>query len=155
MDNRQLIKELLNLSDEALNKIDRPGMTGEHRKVAEHYANGGEVEFLCPFGDGWRDIDPDFNAAGAEYRMLIKRKMILVGDAGVPVPAPEVEVPGLGGEYFVPDGTQESHVYRYTWGGDDHDFRCLRRGLVYLDKNAAQQRERSRLAYRHVDEKVD
>lgn len=40
MNNRELIKELLKLNDEALKEIGRTGMTGEGRKVAEHYVGG-------------------------------------------------------------------------------------------------------------------
>lgn len=44
MDNRELIKELLTLSDEALLAIGRQGMAGDGRRVAEYYANGGSGE---------------------------------------------------------------------------------------------------------------
>jgi len=89
--------------------------------------------------------DPDF-AGACEYRLA--PRTILVN--GVEVPSPEKVSPEVGATYYVPDQSEESLAYGFSWGDDEMDARFLERGLVYLDKESAIARAKAMLIAQEV-----
>jgi hypothetical protein len=147
MDNRELIKELLKLSDEALKHMHRPGMAGEGRKVAEHYANGGLV-YLFDTASRWVDCClPSFRSVPERYR--IKQKKIKVND--VEVPAPESEPVHFGQEYYVASPAEGDGYVRYAWAHDESDHLFLEHGLIHLVKENAIQHTEAMLKREEVE----
>lgn len=150
MNNRELIKELLQLSDETLKALGYHGMTGEHgRKVAEHYVNGGEVLYDRTIGYDRTTIEtPSFRRPANCY--TIPRKMILVN--GIEVPAPESEDLEVGQHFYVPANEHEEYYYYpNSWDGCDFDLCVLERGLVYLCPEDAEARCKAMLKYEEVE----
>lgn len=152
MNNREFIRELLNLSDEALVELGRQGMTGDGRKVAEHYANGGEVEIkaISEPGKWLLAFVLDFDSPSECYRA--KRKMIRVN--GVEVPAPETEVPAHGTTYYMPnmDNIRDTpYCIRTSWHNCNAYLQRLSDGLVYLNKEDAEARARAMLKFEVVE----
>ena len=92
-----------------------------------------------------REIN-EFSKSQFEYR--IAPRTILVN--GVEVPGPEKDAPEVGATYYVPDQSEESLAYDFSWGDDDMDARFLERGLVYLDKESAIARAKAMLITQEV-----
>lgn len=84
--------------------------------------------------------NPDF-AGACEYRIAPRTIMV----NGMEVPAPENEAPSKGAIYYIPDISDESLVYDFSWGGCEMDTRLLGRGLIYLDKESAIARAKAML----------
>lgn len=133
MEHIKFIKELLMLSDDALFKIDRVGMTGEGRKVAEAYVQGAKVEHLMTSGNWEIRTCPAFMSAPERYRA--RKRMIRVN--GEEVPAPESKAPQIGVQCHVPSS---GHVYDFLWEGTMAEYNLLNLGLLYLDKDDCSQR---------------
>ena len=151
MNNRELIKELLNLSDEALLMLGRVGMVAHGRKVAEYYANGGEIEVKAMSVSGkWRQAHgPNFTAAGVGYRA--KRKMIRVN--GIEVPAPESVAPEFGTTFYMPDLGPLVGIFAISavWYESDLDMHRLAGGVLYLNKEDAEARARAMMKFEVVE----
>lgn len=138
MQNRELIKELLKLSDDALREIGRSGMTGDHgKRVAEHYVSGGKVVVK-----GKLKEHHAFGFAPEYYQ--IANPIIIVN--GFEVPAPESEGLAFGQQYYIPS-LSGAHCNAFSWNGDDFDLRMLDRGLVYLNADDAEARGKAMIKY--------
>lgn len=138
--NRKFIKELLMLSDDALFKIDRLGMTGEGRAVAEAYVQGSQVEHQITSGEWELRTCPAFMSAPERYRA--RKRMIRVN--GVEVPAPESKAPDVGEKCCVP---KIPGIYRFPWEGTIGEHEMLNLGLVYLDAHDCRLRADAMLRY--------
>ena len=83
MNNRDFIKELLTLSDDALKHLNREPLS-KYREVGKAYSEGKEVEYRNSLAKDWRYVkDPSF-VYHFEYR--IKRKTININGYEVPEP---------------------------------------------------------------------
>ena len=93
-----------------------------------------------------RYVDTQSYMSGCSFR--IAQRTILVN--GVEVPAPEKVAPEVSATYYVPDQSEESLAYGFSWSDDDMDARFLERGLVYLDKESAIARAKAMLITQEV-----
>lgn len=141
-ENRELIRDLLKLSDKTLRAIGRKGMTSEGRKVAEHYVAGGDINGpVDSLGNFCFDLRP------THYH--IAKPMILVN--GIEVPAPVSGEPEMGQEYYVPDSSGEFCTTNYRWDDDDHDRAMFAKHLVYLDHDDCVKRAKAMLKFEVIE----
>lgn len=142
MNNRELIKKLLVLDDETLKEIGRPGMAGEGRKAAKHYADGGDVKFY-----GTYHAEHKFSHPSRYYTII--RKTIRVN--GIEVPEPELEELEEGQMYYVANIVDDDYCYSLQWDGHGVDIRLLKRGLIHLDKESAIKHAKAMLKFEEAE----
>ncbi len=111
------------------------------REVLRLIADGVSIEeFEWCHGGIWQhmngmsvDVSWLQKGAAAQFRRKPQTRVI----NGFTVPAPETKAPPHKSEYFLSDIFGDAWVEDMTWDDTEPDHRWLRRGLVFLDKDAA------------------
>jgi hypothetical protein len=104
-------------------------------------ASGEVVQAFHATRGEWVDLDsiamsdPVVSFDFDDYDYRIKPRTIMIGD--IEVPEPMLKAINKGDVYFTPSVTSDRLYNNDTWYGDSYDEKCMSRGLVHGNKEAA------------------
>ena len=115
----------------------------KHKDLIIAWANGETIQLWGGDKHGWLDIlDPSFNC---NTKFRVKPEIILIN--GIEVPAPVTDKLELHQSYYTPSLVGFSFYNPRAWSNSVIDGDNLRRGIVHLSEEAAEQHAKALLSF--------